>query len=939
MFSGPARRTLLRDARLWAMSTGTPTDEQDRTAGLRADVSYLGRLLGQVLVEQRGEGLLEAEESARSLAKALRADGTPPDERDRLDVDLADLAESFDVPTLVGVVRAFSTYFQLVNTAEQHHRVRLRRLRDRDREREGRSQPESMAAAIRGLADRKVSSERIQQVLDRLAIEPVLTAHPTEISRRSILEKHLQISTCLDRLDNQALSPREHRAVGDELLEAITVMWQSSELRSTRPRVIDEVRRTLFFFEEVLFDATSDVHEELDRLLAAHYPGVRAPAAFLRWGSWAGGDQDGNPNCTADVLRETLDLHHDVAVRFLRTRVRELAAALGISRRVAGVSDELEASIAADITSMPHAAAEITAHNADEPYRRKLWIVWERLNPASEHPYSSERELIGDLELIRDSLAAHRGARVAARGVGRLIRQAEVFGMCTATLDVRQHSSRMLAAIAPWTGLDVAALEAMDERERTERIEALLAGADLVEPGAVGMAEDELVQTFTALGAAISAHGPRAAGKVIVSFTRRPSDLLAAQALARVGGLARPDGDATVSDVDLVPLFESIDDLRRAPDTLRELFRTPAYMQNLVARGDAQTVMVGYSDSNKDGGYLAANWELSLAQERIADVCRLAGVRLTLFHGRGGTASRGGGSTYAAITGGPSGTLDGRIRITEQGEQIAFKFALPQIAVRNLDSLVAAVIERTVEEDEHSGFTGRKRVWDEAMAEIAETSMAEYRALVFENPDFVSYFLAASPIAEFDLLNIGSRPSRRATEGGVRVEDLRAIPWVFAWMQNRHLLPSWYGVGTALDGFAARYRGGADVLREMYTEWPWWRAIVDNCHMTLAKSDMRIARRYAALVPDVGVRDRVFGAVTTEFARTSSAILGIVGVSHLLADKPFLARSIQLRNPYIDPLHYMQVRLLRQLRAGATDLEYPLLLTVSGIAAGLRNTG
>ena len=921
------------------MTTGTSADDQDRTAGLRADVSYLGRLLGQVLVEQRGEELLEAEESARALAKTLRADGTPPDERDRSDADLADLAESFDVETLVGVVRAFSTYFQLVNTAEQHHRVRLRRLRDRDREREGRSQPESLAAAIRGLADRQVSPERVQQVLDRLAIEPVLTAHPTEISRRSILEKHLQIATCLDRLDNRALSPREHRAVGDELMEAITVMWQSSELRSTRPRVIDEVRRTLFFFEEVLFDATGDVHEELDRLLAEHYPGVLAPAAFLRWGSWAGGDQDGNPNCTADVLHETLELHHDVAVRFLRTRVRELAAALGISRRVAGVSDALEASIAADIASMPHAAAEITAHNADEPYRRKLWIVWERLNPASEYPYASERELIGDLELIRDSLAAHRGARVAARGVGRLIRQAEVFGLCTATLDVRQHSSRMLAAIAPWTGLDVEALEALDEGERTARIGALLDGADLVGPGAVGMAEDELVRTFAALGAAIGAHGPRVAGKVIVSFTRRPSDLLAAQALARVGGLARPDGDAIVSDVDLVPLFESIEDLRRAPDTLRELFRTPAYMRNLVARGDAQTVMVGYSDSNKDGGYLAANWELSLAQERIADVCRLAGVRLTLFHGRGGTASRGGGSTYAAIKGGPSGTLDGRIRITEQGEQIAFKFALPQIAVRNLDSLVAAVIERTVEEDEHSGFTGRKRVWDEAMTEIAETSMAEYRALVFENPDFVSYFLAASPIAEFDLLNIGSRPSRRATEGGVRVDALRAIPWVFAWMQNRHLLPSWYGVGTALDAFTTRYRGGADVLREMYTEWPWWRAIVDNCHMTLAKSDMRIARRYAALVPDAGVRDRVFGAVTTEFERTSSAILGIVGVSHLLADKPFLARSIQLRNPYIDPLHYMQVRLLRQLRAGAADLEYPLLLTVSGIAAGLRNTG
>ena len=765
------------------MATPQRPGSEDRTAGLRADVSYLGHLLGQVLVEQHGQGLLDAEEAARTLAKALRADGTPAGERDRLDVDLASLAESFDVTTLVGVVRAFSTYFQLVNTAEQHHRVRLRRIRDRERETEGRFQAESLAAALRGMSDRGVPAARVQSVLDRLAIEPVLTAHPTEISRRSILEKHLQIAACLDRLDNQALAPREHRAVGDELMEIITVMWQSSELRSTRPRVIDEVRRTLFFFEEVLFDATAEVVDELERVIAVTYPGLRVPPSLLRWGSWAGGDQDGNPNCTADVLREALDLHNDLAVRFLRGRVRELAASLGISRRVTGVSHALDASIDADIAAMPRAAQEITAHNADEPYRRKLWIIWERLSPTSEHPYRSDQDLIDDLRLVHDSLVAHRGSRIAARGVHRLIRQAEIFGRFTATLDLRQHSSRMIAAIAPWTGLDADALNALDEDARIARVMQVLDGEAIASPASLGMDEDELVRTFVELGAAIRDHGPRSAGKVIVSFTRRPSDLLAALALSRVGGLLGPAGDATVSDVDVVPLFESIDDLRRAPETLRHLFRLPGYTRNLDARGDGQTVMVGYSDSNKDGGYLAANWELSLAQEKIADVCRLAGVELTLFHGRGGTASRGGGSTYSAIKGGPSGTLDGRIRITEQGEQIAFKFALPQIAVRNLDSLVAAVIERTVEEDEHSGFTGRKRVWDEAMAEIAEASMGAYRSLVFEDPDFVSYFMAASPIAEFDLLNIGSRPARRAAgEGSVRVEDLRAIPWVFAWM-------------------------------------------------------------------------------------------------------------------------------------------------------------
>ncbi len=918
-----------------------PTTGRDRNARLRADVSYLGRLLGDVLVEQGGQGLLDAEEEARALAKALRADGAGEEERDAADRALAELTETYDDTTLIGVVRAFATYFQLVNTAEQHHRVRLRRLRDRDREREGRVQAESLAAAVRGLAERGVPAERVQATLDRLHIEPVLTAHPTEISRRSILEKHLQIAGCLDRLDNQALSPREHRAVGEELMEAITVMWQSSELRSTRPRVIDEVRRTLFFFEEVLFDAAADVYEEFDRLLEAHYPGLRAPGAMLRFGSWAGGDQDGNPNCTAEVLHETLELHEDVAVRYLRGRVRELAAALGISRRVAGVSEALDASLAADAEAMPRAAGEITAHNADEPYRRKLWFIWERLDRGSERPYTSVEELIGDLDLIRDSLEAHRGSRIAHRSIARLIRQAEVFGLHTATLDVRQHSSRMLASVASWAGAAPDELAAMDESERAARLAALLdPHEDPLAPEAIGAGDDELVRTFMELGSAIRRHGGSAAGKVIVSFTRHPSDLLAAQCLARVAGLVRPEPGGTSSDIDLVPLFESIDDLRRAPATIRELLRTPAYLANVEARGDLQTVMVGYSDSNKDGGYIAANWELSLAQERIADVCRLAGVRLTLFHGRGGTASRGGGSTYAAIKGGPSGTLDGRFRVTEQGEQISYKFALPQIAVRNLDSLVAAVVERTVEEDEHSGFTGRKRVWDEAMAEIAETSMAAYRALVFDDPDFVRYFLESSPIAEFDLLNIGSRPARRATgDGDVSVEALRAIPWVFAWMQNRHVLPSWYGVGSAINGFLERYRGGRAILAEMYAEWPWWRALVDNCHMTLAKSDMRIAGRYAALVRDDAVRDRIFGAVEAEHARTMAAILGMVGVDHLLDDKPFLRRSIELRNPYIDPLHYIQVRLLRDLRAGGAGLEYPLLLTVSGIAAGLRNTG
>lgn len=928
------------------MSTSAKTTRAgDPDTPLRADVSFLGRLLGQVLVEQGGEELFAVEEQARDLAKRLRSGDEGDGDAAGLEAELIKLAEGLSGANLVGVIRAFSVYFQLVNTAEQHHRVRLRRLRDREREEERRAQPESLAAAFESIARSGLTPERMQSVLDRLSIEPVMTAHPTEISRRSLLEKHLQVAECLDRRDNPLLSPREQRATTDELLEIVTLLWQSNEMRSAKPRVVDEVRRVLFYFDAVLVDAAVEVYEEMDRLLERHYPGLATPRAFLRFGSWVGGDQDGNPNVTPEVLHEALSLQRDMSLRLLRERVRELAGALGISRRMVTVPEELDASIAADAAAMPATREEIGEHNADEPYRHKLWYVWARLHPESERPYPDATELVADLELIRRSLESHQAGRIGRGRLDRLVRQAEVFGFHLAGLDVRQHSSRFHTAAAEWVGDIAERYDDLPEPDRAKLLDGLISSpAPLAPPEKPAADAETVVRSFQELHRAVELHGPRAVGQVIVSFTRRPSDILAALFLTRTTGLHRPENGAAHSDVDLVPLFESIEDLRNAPDVMRDLFRSPAYMANVAARGDRQVVMVGYSDSNKDGGYLAANWELALAQERLADVCRLAGVHLTLFHGRGGTASRGGGSTYSAVMGGPAGTLDGRIRITEQGEQIAYKYGLPEIGVRNLDSLAAAVIERTIQEDEHSGFTGRKRVWDEALAELAQTSMDTYRTLVFNDPGFVRYFQQASPLAEFDLLNIGSRPARRPGADGISVDGLRAIPWVFAWMQNRHLLPSWYGVGTALSGFMERYRGGRDVLREMYAHWPWWQAVIDNVHMTIAKADMRIARHYSHLVENDDLRTRIFGVVEEEFARARDAVLAVVGADEVLADKPYLQRSIQLRNPYIDPIHYVQVHLLRERRRAGTEAEraayeYPLLLTMSGIAAGLRNTG
>jgi phosphoenolpyruvate carboxylase len=913
---------------------------------LRADISLLGRLLGQVLREQGGEGLFDTEEELRALAKALRAADGDPVAGDAAEAEITRIVEGLTQREIIGVIRAFSVYFQLVNTAEQHHRVRRRRVRDAEREEAHRPQPESLADAVARLSARGVPPERMGQVLQRLWVELVVTAHPTEISRRTVLEKQLLFARLLDSLDAVGSSPVERRELVDRLLEEITVLWQSDEMRSERPRVIEEVQRALFFFSEVLYDSVPRVEEELERLLAEHYPGVDPPGRpALTFGTWVGGDQDGNPNCTPDVLHDTLELQGRMARELLGERVRALAASLGISRRMAGVSAELEASIAADEAAMPTTAAMMGARNSGEPYRRKLSLMRARLSAAAERPYLSVDELREDLGVVARSLRAHGGERVARRSVARIDRQARVFGFHVARLDVRQHSARLHEAAGELVGDMAERYHDMPEADRARLLDGLLsAPVPLPEPERVAEPAREVMRTFEELGAGVARHGAAAAGTVIVSFTHRPSDLLAPQLLARRAGLFRPGRDGATSDVDLVPLFESIQDLRGAPDTLRGLFGTPAYMRNVEARGNRQVVMIGYSDSNKDGGYLAANWELFLAQERLADVCRLHGVGLTLFHGRGGTTSRGGGPTYSAVMGSPIGTLDGRVRITEQGEVISFKYSLPPIAERNLDSVTAAVLERTVQEDEARGFTERKGVWDEAVAELAEVSLLRYRALVHRDSGFVRYFLQASPIRELELLNIGSRPTRRSGDSGaLRVEDLRAIPWVFSWMQNRHLLSAWYGVGTALGGFLRRYRGGLQVLREMYEGWPWFRAVIDSLQMTVAKADMRIAARYAGLVAEEHIRERILRLVREEYEATCSGLLALFDQPRLLDDKPFLQRSIRLRNPYIDPLHYVQVRLLRELRAGShaerAALEHPLLLSVSGIAAGLRNTG
>jgi phosphoenolpyruvate carboxylase len=796
-------------------------------APVRRDIRLLGDLLGRVLVEQEDESLLADVERVRALARASRG-GAPHDE-------LRAAVEALPLDRQASVLRAFAAYFQLANVAEQQHRIRRRRVYAH----EERVLTESLEESFS-----RLEGEPREEIARRVSLELVLTAHPTEAARRTVLTAHLRVGSLLAELDDPLLSHARRTEIEGELATQITTLWQTDEVRSKRPRVLDEIRNGLWFFEQSLIDAA-------ERLLAdyrTHLPDAPPP---LRFGTWIGGDADGNPNAGAETVADALERARTLLRMRYRDEVRALAAAIGVSSRLVEVDAELLESIARDERELPEYAAEIGDQNLDEPYRRKLSFMWRRLDADA---YGSVDRLADDLALLDRSLRAHRGTRIADGPLAALRRRVEIFGLHLARLDVRVHAR------------------------------------DLVDP------EPRIRGLFDAIGTARRRHGEQALGTVIVSGTTSAADVLRVR-------------DLSSEALSLVPLFESVDALRAAPRIYEEL---------LDAVG-CREVMVGYSDSAKDAGYLAAQWEIRSALVALAGVARRRGVELTVFHGRGGSPGRGGGPTYAAILAQPQGEPPGRLKVTEQGETIAFKYGLPGLAQHNLESALAATLL--------AAFPGEEETESAFVAALAERSQEVYRALV-DDSRFVPFFRAFTPVDELALLNIGSRPARRP-EGEDYVASLRAIPWVFAWTQNRSLLPSWYGCGTA---FAS-----ADIaeLRRLYREWPFFRTLVQNLEMTLAKSSMEIAREYLPLVSD----DSLWAMIADEHAHTVAAVLEIVEADELLDRHPVVQRSVRLRNPYVDPMNAIQVELLRRYRAGDEAAVQPLLRSIAGIAAGLRNTG
>ena len=888
------------------MSPKTPLANLDPHASLRRDVHDLGAMLGDTLREQVGKDLFDNVERVRNLAKNARA-GNEDDFQ-----ELEDLLRSLPAGETLNISRAFAHFLTLANVAEQHHRVRRRRVYRQDPETA--PQQGSFDETFRRLLEEGVSRETLHETICRLHIECVLTAHPTEVVRRTLLRKHNRIADLLAKRDAVDLTVFERHELGQALRRDITSCWLTDEIRRTRPTPLDEAHGGLAYLEETLWDVVPLFLRHLDAALLK-YTGRPLPsaAAPLRFGSWMGGDRDGNPHVTAAVTRKVCLQARRQAIMLYARDLKALAAELSMT----ACSDALRARVG----------------SAHEPYRALLDSAQERLDatlhdvnaqlaeqtPALAGTYAEAGDLADDLLLCYQSLHDVGAGAIAEGPLLDTLRRVACFGLTLARLDIRQEAARHADVLDAYTRAQgYGAYREWDEAQR----QAFLAGALQADPTPIphqlleNPSHREVLETFSA----IAYLGPDALGAYVISMAQTPSDILVVEFLQHQARCRQR--------LPVVPLFETVDALRHAGATIRQLLAIPWYRQQL---GGSLQVMVGYSDSAKDAGILTAGWELYKAQEELVQVCREYDVRLTLFHGRGGSIGRGGGPTHAAIQSQPPGSVDGRLRVTEQGEMIQSKFGIPGIALRTLEVYTTAVAEATL----HPSPVPRPE-WRRIMEQLSQTAMTAYRKLVRDDDRFVPYFQAATPEAVLGELNIGSRPARRRAD--VDVDSLRAIPWIFSWTQTRLMLPSWLGVGEALQ--EALNQDQRDQVQAMYRNWPFWHSTLDLISMVMAKADMRIAACYDEwLVPE---ELKPFGdALRHRFAAASRAVLAVTGHDDLLATNPVLRRSIEVRNPYVDPLNIVQADLLRRFRESSEGaaLHDALLVTVNGIAAGMRNTG
>ncbi|MDY0023245.1 phosphoenolpyruvate carboxylase [Arenimonas caeni] len=890
---------------------------------LRDDVRRLGTLVGEILAEQVSPAFLAEVEALRVASIRRREAGAPIH-------DVADRLRGLPLDRAELLVRAFLSYFQAVNLAERVHRIRRRR--DYQRLDEG-PQPGGLEDSLRRLRDEGVPLADVLALLPRLRIEPVFTAHPTEAVRRALLDKESEVVRCLVEDIDRGLTPQERRADLERMRLALTAAWQTDETPPEKPTVADEFEHVAWYLSDVLYRVLPVFHEVfLDALAAAYGEAPAELPPVLGFGSWVGGDMDGNPNVGARTIAATLSGQRAIVLGRYRRELEKLADLLSQTEGRVGVSDALLRRTAAYAAGFPGAADAIKARHADMPYRRFLSLVAARIDATAddgEQAYAGPDELLADLRLVEASLQAHRGEHAGGFAVRRLMRRVQAFGFHLATLDLRQESTQHDAALAALLADDE--FGARDWPERAQRLRDLIAGTDPVGEPDAGEARTVL-DVFRTVAGALPRYGARAIGPYIISMSRSAADALAVLALARLGGCT--DGNGAVP-LDVAPLFETVDDLDNAADTLRSLFADPVYREHLRERGDRQVVMLGYSDSAKDGGLVASRWALQQTQVALTALAAEAGVRIAFFHGRGGSLSRGGGKTGRAVVAAPRGSVDGYLRLTEQGEVIHRKYGIRALALRNLEQASGAVLRATLRPRSPEP---REAQWRRMAAQAAAAARAHYRGLVYDDPGFVPYFRDATPIDVIERLRIGSRPSKRGNAGGV--SSLRAIPWVFAWSQNRCGLTAWLGVGTGLAQAIASH--GHEAVAEMARDWPFFATLVDDVEMVLAKSDLDIFQHYSRLAGEPA-HARYFPRIAEEFARTRDTILALKASPRLLDGDYRLRESIRLRNPYVDPISLLQVDLLARWRAAGRPEDDPLfhalVTTVNGIAAGVQNTG
>jgi phosphoenolpyruvate carboxylase len=911
------------------------------------DMRLLGRILGDVIRDQEGVEAYELVERIRKLSVAFRRDADH-----EADKALKSLLKSLSGEQTVSVIRAFTYFSHLANLAEDRHHIRRRAVH----ERAGDTQEGSIEVALARLRWAGIGVKLVSQTLAHSYLSPVLTAHPTEVQRKSILDAERGIANLLTQRDEikanalpkDALAPRELAANESNIRARVLQLWQTRLLRFTKLAVADEIENALSYYEATFLREIPKIYADLERELG-HHP----VASFLRMGQWIGGDRDGNPNVSAQTLEYALGRQCEVALRHYLTEVHYLGGELSLSAMLVAVTLEMRA--------LADSSPDTNKHRLDEPYRRALAGIYSRLaatlkeftgGDAARHalppqnPYLRAEDFLADLRTIENSLLAHHGAALVQQRLHPLIRAVEVFGFHLATVDLRQSSDQHEAVVAEL--LAMARIEPHYGKLREPARRALLVKllADARPLRVIGGLYSEHTRgelaIFEAARRMRERFGAQAIRHYIISHTETASDLLEVLLLQKeVGLMTGTIDDDAVADLIVVPLFETIEDLRNAPIIMREFYALPGIAALVQRSGAEQDIMLGYSDSNKDGGIFTSNWELYRAEIALVELFdQLATIRLRMFHGRGGTVGRGGGPSYQAILAQPPGTVRGQIRLTEQGEVIGSKYANPEIGRRNLETLVAATLEATLLQPTKTA----PRAFLVAAESLSQTSMAAYRALVYETPGFTDYFFGSTPIREIAELNIGSRPASRKST--MRIEDLRAIPWSFSWGQCRLTLPGWYGFGTAVHQFlhenpAQSRQEALALLQKMYRQWPFFGALLSNMDMVLAKSDLALASRYAELVGDARLRKRIFAIIEAEWHRTVDALQAITGEKQRLAANPALQRSIRHRFPYIDPLHHLQVELVRRYREGKLDdqARRGIHISINGIAAALRNTG